>query len=115
MWHRNKKSTSLIRTPDAAQFIIIRIFGMIIVACMALFFAATGYFLYQEVYQTIGDVRTIILLKSHDYAEIIDFDRFEKITAEWNIKHEKRGFTNLRDPFAPIQEKASNATTSTSE
>lgn len=106
MLHHNKDST---------QFLIIRIAGMIVVACVITLFAGTMFFLHQEVYQTIGEVKTIVLLKSYDYAEIIDFDRFEKVTAEWERKHEKRDLSGIRDPFTAIEPAPTTKATSTAE
>ena len=60
------------------------------------------YFIYNNIYQTIGEIQSIIILKSQISTEVIDFDRLQKVNEKWNIKNNTEIPTLTRDPFNPI-------------
>lgn len=59
----------------------------------------TSYFVYNNVYVTIGSVDSILILRQNPQVEPIDFGRLERVKDAWDTKHNQTKIILSRDPF----------------
>ena len=58
------------------------------------------FFIYSNVYRTLEDANTIIILRSDLGVETIDFRRLEAVKKTWKTRYQAERPTIHRDPFA---------------
>jgi len=93
-----------VRSPlGASPFAAMRAMGIFFLLFLCVLFGGGLWFLYTHMYQTIGSVEHIIELQATGGVEVIQFNRFDKVQAEWERKHMTTS-TIARDPFfvAPV-------------
>jgi hypothetical protein len=81
------------------------ILQLLTICAISIFLAVsiiTVWFAFTRIQNTIGQVESIVLLQSELQIEFIDFDRLEKVTEAWEIKHSETQVEILRDPFREI-------------
>jgi len=72
--------------------IIFTIFGLL----------ATGWFVYTNIYQTIGKIQTISAFESGFNFRPINFKLFNETTLAWEKKQNQEVIPEVRDPFNPL-------------
>ena len=70
----------------------------------------TAGFVYYRVTNTIGQVQSIIILRSELGVDPINFGRLEKVQAAWEAKHATTTLSIARDPFQPAPPPSSSST-----
>lgn len=58
-------------------------------------------FVYRHVFESIATVQTVLLLKNDLEAEVIDFDRLERVRSAWEKRQATADLAIPRDPFVP--------------
>lgn len=95
--------------PGYRQFKNLRLASLIIMAVMGAILVFCGYFVYNNIYGAIGEMQSIILLKSQGNSGVIDFDRLEKVQAAWDKKHDNSKAETLRNLFITTAVNTSNS------
>lgn len=93
------KHTALLKAAEYKHFMTLRLVNILIVGLFVFFVLGLGFFIYQKVYNTIGQVQAITVLKSELGAEIISFTDLEKTQKAWQEKQADPPTTTVRDPF----------------
>lgn len=67
------------------------------------FFASiwVGYFVYHRIHNTIGQVQSIIVLRSQMSTEVIDFQTLERLEETWVHRFATSTPALTNDPFTP--------------
>lgn len=99
MWKiLTKKSTY--QPPEYRQFLRLRIITFSIVGLIGLSLLVGIFFIYNNIYTTIGSAEQIIWEKNGLASlETIDFVKFEKIIETWQAKNNPSDIILNRDPF----------------
>lgn len=85
--------------PEYQQFSKLRLISMIISGIILIGFIVGMYFIYVNIYQTIGQIQSVMLTQSELNTQIIDFERLEIVQKTWNEKHQLELPALARDPF----------------
>lgn len=97
-----KKQKNTYRAPEYKQFLKLRLLSFIIIGILALIVMLGGFFIYRNIFLTIGQAEQIILVKNNLSAlEIIDFAKFDKVKKLWEEKNSVLTPIITRDPFNP--------------
>lgn len=100
------KSATMEKTQAKRKFLPLRLLSIAAFFLYAVVIAATIWFAYASIYSRQADIAA---LESQGLPHVIQFDRLEKIEADWNRKQNETPGQNIRDPFRP------GATTSTTK
>ena len=76
-------------------------------------FGVTMWFVYTNIYQTIGKVQTLLLIQSDPHFEPINFKLYNDTTEAWSDKFVDTPLDILYDPFYNISTQIITSTTST--
>src|SRR3989338_3463175 len=96
---KNKPAPRVVAT-DVFAFRMIRATSFFLIGLLVVVFLAVSWFLYTHIYQTVGTVQAIIEYQAQSGVEVIQFDLYEKVKAEWDWKQTSTS-TLSRDPFRP--------------
>lgn len=104
MWNLTKiigkKQENTYRAPEYKQFLKLRLLSFTIIGILILTIMLGIFFIYQNIFLTIGQAEQIILDKSNLTAlEIIDFTKFDNVKKLWEEKNSALMPTAIRDPF----------------
>lgn len=108
MWLLNKlqsnhKQEKTYHSPEYQQFLKLRLINFSVLGILGLATIFGGYFIYQNIFLTIGQAEEIIIAKSGLSAlEVIDFTKFTKVQKTWQEKTFATSTINLKDPFSEI-------------
>ncbi len=83
------------------------------IGLMAFMIFQAVIFVYTDIYQSIGRVESIILLKSELGTSAIDFERLQRVSAFGNKKYAPRVSGVFWDPFLGISLTTPSTATST--
>ncbi len=90
----SEHETRAYRGMAKARFLnILTIFAVIFI------FGTTLWFVYTNIYQTIGKVQTLLLIKADPTFEPIKFKLYNDATSAWDLKNNSEKTTLTRDPF----------------
>ena len=92
------KHTALLQAAEYRHFMSLRLANMFIVTFFIILVFGGGFFIYQRIYTTIGQVQAITILRSQLGAEVINFKNLEEIEEAWQKKKTSVVSIN-RDPF----------------
>lgn len=65
-------------------------------------FGVTVWFVYTNIYQTIGKVQTLLLIQTDPHFEPINFKLYNDTITAWNEKFMSKSFDISHDPFYNI-------------
>jgi len=106
MWPLNKlqsRSEKIYHSPEYQQFLKLRLINLSVMLLLGLATIFGGYFIYQNIFVTIGQAENIIIAKSElSVLEVIDFAKFEKVKTAWETKTLTTSTINNKDPFNEI-------------
>lgn len=95
LFHKKQTDTPPLHKNALSLRIIMMLFtGLLLIAV-----GYTIFFIYTNVYNTIGEVRSLILNAQNFGVEVIDFQRFEKVSHLWEQKQMTTTTSPVRDPF----------------
>ena len=101
MWKINKRQTY--QAPEDQLFTRLKILGWAVLCLLSIFALLIGFFLYKNIYNTVGTAEQLIMQNSNlSSVEIIDFDLFEKVKKLWDEKNNPPALELKRDPFNAI-------------
>ena len=99
MWKTNKKN--IYQSQEYKQFLFLRFIniGIIIIIISIVFYGF--YFIRKNVFEAIVQAEEVVILKNNLISEVIDFKKYDNVTAAWNKKNEPLEINkeNLNDPF----------------
>ena len=102
--HRTKRSRAqrnrLLQTVEYRHFRTLRLINIGIILLAVAGISYIGYFLYNKIYTTIGQVQNIILIESQMQGSIIDFETLEEAIYAWEEKYTTSTPPISRDPFS---------------
>lgn len=106
MWNLTKiigkEKINTYRAPEYKQFLKLRLLSFVIIGILALTAMLGGFFIYRNIFLTIGQAEQIILIEGNLTAlEIIDFAKFDKVKKLWEEKNSTLTPAVIRDPFNP--------------
>lgn len=93
---------ALLQAAEYRHFMTLRLVNLLLMTMFALFIFGGGIFMYQRIYNTIGQIQVITVLRSQLGAEAIDFANLEDIEAGYTKKYSDNVLTPTRDPFHPV-------------
>ncbi len=85
--------------PGYRQFGKLKIISLVVIGLILFAFGLSIYFVYRNIYQTIGEMQSIIILKSQMNTEVINFDKLQKVKEKWAEKQTSTTPQLNRDPF----------------
>lgn len=88
--------------PEYRQFSKLRLLSILIIGFFVTILSIGIYFVYNNIYETINEIQSIVVMKSEFGAEIINFDSLEKVKTNWNLKHQNNNLELKRNPFVFI-------------
>lgn len=99
MWKTNKKN--VYQSEEYKQFSFLRIINIGIIILICSFVCYGVYFIHKNVFNAIVQAEEVIILKNNIISEIIDFKKYDAITAAWTKKNTPTNIdkTTLQDPF----------------
>lgn len=101
MWKINKRQTY--QLPEYKLFSKLKILGWSVLCLLFIFALLIGFFIYKNIYGSIGTAEQIITQSDNlSSVEIIKFELFEKIKKLWDEKNNPPAFELKRDPFNAI-------------
>ena len=99
MWKKNNDKT-IYRTGEYKQFIFLRILsiGFIFLLIGGLIFGI--FFIQHNIFQTIDRAEEIIVLKNNLVNEVIDFNKYDNVKNNWDLKTMDTTSIFEQNPFA---------------
>ena len=110
---QKRQPNPLLNTAEYKHFRLLRYINASIIILFLGCAAYVGFFLYNRIFTTIGQVQNILVIDSQIQGDIIDFKTFDKLDANWNAKYAESTSTIIRDPFTPVQVVVIESPTST--
>lgn len=96
---QNKKKTIQNRSVEYAQFKTLRLVSFLLYGVFGSVLIASMWFLYTNMYQTIGQVESISALSPNIGVQILNIDDFERVSAIVEARTAETVPQLLRDPF----------------
>lgn len=96
------KHSALLQAAEYRHFMTLRLINILMMAMFALLIFGGGIFMYQRIYNTIGQIQVITILRSQLGAKVIDFTNLEAIEAGYTQKYSENTLTPTRDPFHSV-------------
>lgn len=90
----------LLDTPEYKHFRLLRYINMTIILSILVGAGYLGYFLYEKIYTTIGQVQNILVIDTQIQGDIIDFGTLDRLEEEWQLKYATSTPSIDRDPFS---------------
>ena len=99
MWKTNKKN--IYQSQEYKQFLFLRFINIGIIIIIISIVAYGFYFIRKNVFEAIVQAEEVVILKNNLISEVIDFKKYDNVTAAWNKKNEPLNTTQetLKDPF----------------
>ncbi len=101
MLHKKEKK-QIYQSPEYKQFIILRIINYIFIAFIIISLGLSALFIQKNIFNTIEQAESILLLKNDPSTEIINFDKYETVEKKWQEKNSLISTPIERDPFNNI-------------
>lgn len=95
----NKKKSIQSSGNEFVHFHRLRAVTIGVAGLLAVGFLLSGYFVYQNIFETIARVHSIMLLTNEYGTEIIDFPAFSRTKEAWDKKQAGATLSVPRDPF----------------
>jgi hypothetical protein len=109
---RNNKSQNkraiFLQASEYRHFMALRLINIIIIGVFALAILGVSAYVYEKIYNTIGQVQNITVLRSNLGSEIIDFNALDDVEERWTQKHTISTTTIARDPFKSVVKTATS-------
>src|SRR3989339_1657141 len=101
LFSKNKtQKTVLIQSRDYKRLKKIKVFNWFSFLIVVLTIASTSWFVYNDVYKTIGQIETLAIIKNIKSFESINFKLYEDTTKAWEEKNQKeKTVTPIRNLF----------------
>lgn len=96
------KKNSHFQSVEYKNFYMLRILSLVFTGLLAGILVFTAIFIYQHIFLAIEQIQSIIIFQNQTSYEVIDFNRFERVQANWEKKHSLDMPEIARDPFNPI-------------
>ncbi|PLX26600.1 hypothetical protein C0581_04170 [Candidatus Parcubacteria bacterium] len=112
---KKKKSTFNIVSREFGYMPKIKILNIISICIILCSITATMWFVYTNIYQTIGKVQTLLLIEQKPQFEPINFKRYNDALGAWDTKYDTEMPELVRSPFQKIEIITTTSTTSTTE
>ena len=93
---------SYLRTPEYRYIPLLRIVTLVCFGVMLVSICSVGFFLYENIYTSLGQIEAISALQSTLGYEALDFERLEAVRAAWQNKHTPLPLVAVRDPFRSV-------------
>jgi len=98
-FHTKKEQKLALQAPEYKNLAILRMINFVCMGLFSLSILGIAFFIYTNIYSAIGQMQSIVVLKSHFGAEAIDFPTLDKVEEMWNKKHTHSNEQLTRDPF----------------
>jgi len=117
LFSKNKtQKTVLIQSRDYKRLKKIKVFNWFSFLIVVLTIASTSWFVYNDVYKTIGQIETLAIIKNIKSFESINFKLYEDTTKAWEEKNQKeKTVTPIRNLFNKSSTIAPTSTPQTTE
>ncbi len=100
-------------TREYKQVSKLRMLNILSIFLIITVFGVTVWFVYTNIYQTIGKVQTLLLVQADPHFEPINFKLYNDTTAAWDEKFVTKPLDIMHDPFYNISTVNTTSTTST--
>lgn len=87
-------------SPEYKKYYYLRVLGFTIIGLIGAFLIGGIFFIYTNIYVTLGGVKTTLYLNSNLSIEVIDFNRYDKVKSAWQEKNDLIKPLPNKDPFS---------------
>ena len=110
MSQKRRSPYTYLQTPEYRYIPLLRIVTLICFGGILGSICLVGFFLYENIYTSLGQMEAIAALQSSIGYETIDFDRLDAVKAAWEEKHAPNRLVPVRDPFTSLAASSTSTT-----